>query len=336
MLFSVIVPVKNEIEHIEKSVLSMLELEDRGLGFEILIVDGNSTDGTKQLILDKFKYNPKIHLLDNPKGFTPCAFNIGIKAAKGEFILIAGARHKLDKKYADLCISDLEQNKHLGVSGGCAIHHFKGEVSEAIATAMTSKFGVGGSNFRAIKKSGYVDTVGTPVYRKILFDEIGLFDENLIRNQDDELNFRLYKAGYKAWLNIDAKVEYTVRSNFNNLWKQYNQYGYWKVFVNKKHQSLTSTRQIIPAVFVIYLLLLPFIFLFLKEARVFILIPIFLYIFTIIKISSFGNFNFIRFFLLIRAFLALHFSYGLGYLKGILDFYFLNKQPDKKMFRLSR
>lgn len=336
MLFSVIVPVKNEVNYIKSTVLSLLDLDDRGLGFEILIVDGNSTDGTKQILVEEFGYNPKVHLLSNPKGFTPNAFNIGIKAAKGEFIVIVGARHKLDRNYVSLCIEDLELNRLLGVSGGYAVHQYQGVVSEAIATAMTSKFGVGANNFRAIKKSGYVDTVGTPVYRKGLFDEIGLFDENLIRNQDDEFNFRLHKAGYKAWLNVNAKVEYIVRSNFSNLWKQYQQYGYWKVFVNKKHQSLTTIRQVIPALFVIYLIFLPFTVYFLKDICILILLPLFFYIIIILVVTKLGNFDIQRLFLLIRAYLTLHLSYGLGYLKGILDFCILNRLPNENMSQLSR
>jgi len=336
MLFSVIVPIKNEVKHIEHSVLSLLDLDDRGLGFEILLIDGNSTDGTFQLLFDKFGHNSKVSLLHNPRGYTPSAFNIGIGVAKGDYILIAGARHKLARNYAIMCISDLERDKKIGVVGGLAIHQNEGEVSESIAYAMTSKFGVGGQNFRAINKSAFVDTVGTPVYNKEIFDEIGIFDEALIRNQDDELNYRLHLAGYKAWLNVNALVTYTVRSNFYSLWRQYQQYGYWKIYVNKKHKTVTTFRQIIPALFVVYLFILPFIFILFNFALIILLLPLIGYIFSIIIITRTVKFNIYKSFLVSKSFLILHLSYGLGYLKGILDFLILRKSPDSKMIQLSR
>lgn len=336
MLFSVIVPIKNEINHIEKSILSLLQLEDRGLGFEILLIDGNSTDGTFQLLLEKFGNHPTISILQNPEGYTPYAFNIGIRAAKGDYVLIAGARHELSKNYAILCINDLERDRAIGVAGGKAIHQYKDEVSEVIAYVMTSKFGVGTQNFRTINKSAFVDTVGTPTYRKELFEIIGLFDEALVRNQDDELNYRLHLAGYKAWLNVDATVVYTVRANLKNLWKQYEQYGYWKIYVNKKHHAVTTFRQIIPAMFVTYLCFMPFLLMYYSQFAVVAMIPLFIYFSSIFVITQLGHFKSNRIFLIVKAFLTIHLSYGIGYLKGIMDFLVLRKSPNSKMHQLSR
>jgi GT2 family glycosyltransferase len=201
---------------------------------------------------------------------------------------------------------------------------------------MSSSFGVGNAHFRTGNKSGYVDTVAFGAYKKEVFDDIGYFDEDLIRNQDDEFNFRLLKNGYKIYLSNKIKSKYYVRGSFSKLFKQYYQYGYWKVFVNKKHKTVTTVRQLIPLFFVLFLILggiisfaHPYIFIFYRAI-------ILLYFLLGLLFAWDGNNSLKKAISITFTFFILHLSYGLGYLLAIFDFILLNKKPNDKSKTLSR
>ena len=202
---------------------------------------------------------------------------------------------------------------------------------------MSSSFGMGLGNFRTLSKSAYTDTVTSPMYPKKVFDTIGLFDAQLTRNQDDDFNFRVLKAGGKIWFEADIELKYYVRNTFKQVSKQFFQYGYWKVYVNKKHKTITTIRQMAPPLFVFYLLLSPFIFLIpfgvfwiLLSPNIFYLI---LLLFFSIKYADHSITNFLG---LIRSFVTLHLSYGSGYIRGILEFFILRKSPSIKQQVLTR
>jgi len=212
---------------------------------------------------------------------------------------------------------------------------YENETSQIIGAAMSSSFGVGNAHFRTGNKSGFVDTVAFGAYKKEIFEIVGFFDEELIRNQDDEFNFRVTKNGYKIYLNHEIKCKYYVRASFKKLFKQYYQYGYWKVYVNVLHKTVTTIRQLVPAAFVSYLMVLFLsilvglkFFLFLS---LFLVLYLLLAVFIAIKQSS-VSFKALK---IAFTFFVLHFSYGIGYLKGILDFFVLQKSI-KKHESLSR
>ena len=119
---------------------------------------------------------------------------------------------------------------------------------------MSTPFGVGDAKFRTGGSAGHVDTVAFGAYRRDALEEIGLFDVALSRNQDDELNYRLLKSGWRIWFDPRISSQYHVRSTYRNLVRQYYQYGYWKVFVNLKHRTITTWRQTVPALFLLVLL----------------------------------------------------------------------------------
>ena len=120
-----------------------------------------------------------------------------------------------------------------------------------IALAMSSSFGVGGSAFRTVTdRTMLADTVPFPAYTRSIIDRAGPYDEELVRNQDDEYNYRLRKLGAKILLAADVRSEYYSRSSIKSLWRQYFQYGYWKVRVLQKHPRQMKMRQFVPAAFV--------------------------------------------------------------------------------------
>ena len=188
-----------------------------------------------------------------------------------------------------------------------------------------------------------MDTVYLGCWPRNIFNWAGFFDEELVRNQDDEFNFRMTRAGYKIYFNPGIRSRYYVRTSFKKLGRQYFQYGYWKVYVNKKHKVVTSLRQLVPFAFVAYLLLLSIPVLLtvfnttLLPLLLVSLFPAALYLVasTAFAIRLSGSVS-LRTWYLLRSFCYLHLYYGSGYLKGLWDFVVLNKRPASKSRELSR
>jgi succinoglycan biosynthesis protein ExoA len=188
---------------------------------------------------------------------------------------------------------------------------------------MSSNFGVGGSAFRTIQdREMYVDTVAFPAYRRTLFDTVGLFNEELVRNQDDEFNYRIRKQGGKILLCPDIRSKYFSRSTFGTLWKQYYQYGYWKVRVMQLHPRQMSIRQFVPFAFVSTLVALGAIAIFSNIAAMALLTVIGLYLLGNLAASIAGakGGNISNVPLVALSFAILHISYGSGFIAGLFTF----------------
>ncbi len=355
-MVSVIIPCRNEEKNIAACVDAIFSSKlPPGFGIEVFIVDGESEDGTMKMVTDLQKKHSGLHFISNPKRITPVAFNLGIKASQGEYIQIIGARQIIAGDYILKGVERLQKQTDIWCVGGKVENVFENELGKIIAKAMDTPFGVGGGNFRILKTSTYVDTVGTPLFNKSVFEKIGLFDEELVRNQDDELSYRILKAGGKIFLDVEMKVKYFVRGNLKNLFKQYYQYGYWKVYVNRKHHTITTLRQLFPAAFVLFVLIM-------LPIAIFSFVEIFI---EIVKSNGISNFIYIWPILIycsvtlpyvaiasvlafrkseriievndyMRTFIILHSSYGLGYLAGILQFLILRKKSVGKNTSLSR
>lgn len=299
------------------------------------VCDGMSNDGTVELINDFVKRHPQFKLLTNTQKTTPFALNLGIKNSSADIVIILGAHSELDKEFVLKSVESFQIDPAIMCTGGVLENVYENGTSEIIGAAMSSSFGVGNAHFRTGNKSGFVDTVAFGAYKKEIFEKVGYFDEELIRNQDDEFNFRVTNAGYKIYLNHDIKCKYFVRASFKKLYRQYYQYGYWKVFVNKKHKTITTLRQLIPLFFVLYLLLLIISLaaprlIFISMSLPGILYVLMAFVFAAKSKSPFKAIGGIAY-----TFFILHFSYGLGYLKGIFDFFILGKSI-KKHESLSR
>lgn len=336
-MVSIVIPCRNEIGHIQEVVDSIYVNDYPQNLIEVILVDGMSNDGTRELFSDIQKKYTQIKIIDNNKQKTPYAFNLGIKHAKGDIVIICGARFLLSKNYIKQIVTVLNNHPEIGCVGGRIINTYENVNSEIISKAMASKFGVGFNNFRTINMDVYVDTVTPPAFHKSIFEELGYFDERLSRNQDDDFSFRLIKAGYKILLKSNISIRYSVRASFSKLFHQYKQYGYWKVFVNKKHKTVTTLRQLFPSLFLITLLFFPILIVINKKIGYLFLVEIAAYfILNFIFALKTNKFNIIHVFMQMYACFILHFSYGLGYIEGIVDFLILNKQPNKSNETLSR
>lgn len=206
-------------------------------------------------------------------------------------------------------------------------------IGKAIAFALSSPFGAGNAYYRiGTQKPKYVDTVPFGCYRREVFERIGFFDEDLVRNQDDEFNLRLIKNGGKILLAPDIVSYYYARDSLKKLWKMYFQYGYFKPLVAQKIGSILTWRQVIPVIFVSSLIISfvsslifkPFLWLSFLIFSLYLAISLFFSFHIAIK-------NDLRYLpLLLVVFFVLHASYGIGYLKGIWDFILFKKHRRKK------
>ena len=247
---SVVIPVRNEQDYIHKCIVSLVEQDYPKNLYEVLVVDGMSTDNSRRIVQSSTSNNPNIHVHENPNLLTSFGLNIGIKKSKGAIIIILGAHSFVE---TDFIRKNEEILTRIGADcvGGPIISIGETFRAKGISLAMSSIFGVGDALFRYAEKEGYVDTVAFGGYRREVFEKIGLFDEELTRNQDDEFNYRLRKAGGKIFITPQIKSYYYSSSNLAKLWKQYFQYGVWKIRVLQKHPRMMRLRQFVPGVFVL-------------------------------------------------------------------------------------
>jgi phenylacetate-CoA ligase len=255
-LVSVILPVRNEESFIEKSLASLLSQSVGADRLEILLVDGMSEDKTRILASTMLSSHPNISrkVLDNPGRTAPCAMNIGLRAATGTYVARLDGHSELEPAYFEKAIVLLGQHPQAAGVAGRLETIGEGHKAAAIAAAMSSGFGVGGADFRLRGEPGSLveaDTVAFPVYRREALEENGYFDESLVRNQDDEYNFRLRKKGWKLLLAADLQILYYSRAAFRKLWSQYYEYGLFKVRVLQKHPRQMSPRHFVPFLFVL-------------------------------------------------------------------------------------
>ncbi|MCE3296449.1 MAG: hypothetical protein K0R65_2163 [Crocinitomicaceae bacterium] len=334
---SVVIPCRNEKSYIEECVSAILSSRlEAACELQVYVVDGMSDDGTREVINSLCAQHDNVHLVDNTLKLTPYAFNLGIKAGgQCDYVQIVGARHILSDNYIAECVQRLQNDPSIWCVGGKIINEFVNEPGKIIAEAMSTSFGMGLGNFRTLEKSGFTDTVTSPMYPSWVFAKIGFFDENLVRNQDDDYNFRVLQAGGKIYFDANISLKYYVRAAFSGLRKQFFQYGYWKVFVNRKHKAVTTFRQLIPPLFVAYLALFGFSFLISLTVGLIFSLPFELYLALLFLVSlkqSKGK----DFWSFMLVFPMMHISYGLGYLLGIFHFLILGRDPSGKQKELSR
>lgn len=321
---SVIMPIRDEADYIEQSLGSVLQQDYPATHIEVIVVDGMSVDNTRDIITHLVAQYPHISvlILDNPKHIVPTGMNIALTQAQGEIIIRVDGHCKIASDYLSQCVKHLQQENLAGV-GGPIETISETPIGETIALAMCSPFGVGGSAFRTIRnRELFVDTIAFPAYTRQAIEHVGPYDEELIRNQDDEYNYRLRALGYKLLLSPDIQSQYYSRASLRKLWRQYFQYGYYKVRVMQKHPHQMRPRQFVPPVFVATVALGSIFALFSVAVFgiwIFILgMYILINLATSIQISGKAGWNHLK--LLPIVFVTLHISYGIGFLKGLIAF----------------
>ena len=257
IMLSVICPIYNEEKNIVACMDSMLCQDYPKEQLEIIFVDGMSTDGTRALVEDYVKKHSFIHLLDNPRHIAPTALNIGIRASKGDLIARIDAHAQYPDNYLSVLSSKLYEHEADNVGGVCRTLPARDTVvCKAIATALSSPFGMGNSYFRiGADHDMQVDTVPFGFFHREIFNRIGMFDEELVRNQDDEFNGRIIREGGKIFLVPEIVIDYFARDTIGKTSRMFYQYGLFKPLVNKKLGKPATIRQFFPLAFVLGLVL---------------------------------------------------------------------------------
>jgi cellulose synthase/poly-beta-1,6-N-acetylglucosamine synthase-like glycosyltransferase len=319
---SVLIPCRNEEKFIAKCLDSIINNDYPKENLEVLVIDGMSEDKTRQIVQEYEHKYPFIKMLDNPNKITPIAFNIGIQQAKGVIVFTIAAHATYEKDYISKCVSYME--KYEADSVGGIIITISGNnalVGKAIVIALSHRFGVGNSYFRiGSKEPKFVDTVPFGCYKKEVFEKIGLFNENLVRNQDIEFNLRLKKAGGKVLLAPDIVSYYYARSDLKSLFMQNFKNGLWVIYSNRFAKAPFSWRHLIPFVFVsslvgsLFLSIFwnPFLYLFLMIILAYLTANVFFSLNISLK-NGMKLFTFI-----VISFFVLHFSYGFGSIWGLM------------------
>jgi glycosyltransferase involved in cell wall biosynthesis len=251
-LVSVIIPVRNEAPSLEATINSILNQDYRG-EIEVVVADGMSTDGTRELLDQIHSQHKSVRYVDNPSGRTPNGLNIAITASRGQILVRCDGHAELPGNYVRAAVALINETGAVNV-GGLQRAVGTTPMQRAIAYAMTSRIGVGDARFRYGGAPGPVDTVYLGVFRRDALVDVGMFDEELTRNQDYELNIRLRAAGGTVWFDPALEVVYRPRRSLGALWRQYFQYGTWKRRVIRMHPESTRLRQLVPPLFILGLL----------------------------------------------------------------------------------
>jgi glycosyltransferase involved in cell wall biosynthesis len=337
---SVVVPCRNEESYIARCLDSILDGDYPRSLLEVLVVNGGSSDRTAEIVADYAVAHGGVVALENPQGTTPAALNIGIRAASGRVIVRMDAHVLYPPDYIRRLVAGLQDSGADNVGG--VLETVPGEdtpVAQAIALGISHRFGVGNSHFRVgTSERREVDTVPFGCFRREVFDRIGLFDEELIRNQDDEFNFRIITRGGRVLLLPDVFCRYFARRSFSQLARMYYQYGYFKPLVARKVGRVMTVRQLVPGLLVAVLAGSAALATWLPPARAaFALVAgSYLALVLLCSVGAARGHGFRCAVALLAVFPTLHFSYGAGFLLGIRDHLLTRSAPRTSALGLSR
>lgn len=330
---SVLAPCRNEAGHIEKALISILESDYPSDLIELLVLDGISDDGTRDIVTEMIRHDDRIRLIDNPNRIVPSAMNIGIAEARGEYIVRIDCHTAFAPNYISKCIEVSQRTGADNVGGYMqTLSGADTTTAKAIAAASMSRFGVGNSAFRVGGRECEIDTVPFGTFRKDHFEKIGLYDERLVRNQDIELNSRLRKAGGKIVISPEIKLSYFNRATYSGLWQQAFNNGLWNPYTIWLVGGGLSIRHFIPMAFVLSLFVLaiasvcywPISFLLLADVIAYSSMAALM----AVKVAAKDKVSSAK---ILWAFLTLHIAYGLGSLWAVITipFKFPNRNISK-------
>ncbi len=248
--------VRNEEDYVEQALQSLIDQDYPKDKYEIIVIDGCSTDSTLSIInslADQKSGAVSVNVMNNPNKILASGWNIGIRAARGNYVFRIDAHSAIPRDYASRCVDLSLQIPDAACVGGRLNTEAKGG-TKAISYVLSSPFGVGNSRFRYATKEGYVDTVAYGLYRKSVFDEIGLFDETLKRHQDLDLHSRIKSAGYKFYMDPSISATYFSRNTVHKMMRQGFQNGYWNLILAKRNPKALAVRHVVPLIFVLGIL----------------------------------------------------------------------------------
>jgi len=320
---SIIIPCLNEEKYIENCLNSIINSDYKKENLELLVVDGMSDDKTREIVKEYEKKYKYIKLIDNTKKTAPIAMNIGIKSSCGEFVFIISAHAKYETNYFSKLVENIIELDASCV-GPLLITDVKNKTkkSNSIKKVLSHKLGVGNASFRiGSDEVKDVDTVAFGCYKREVFDKYGFYDERLTRNQDIELNKRIKNGGGKIYLIPDVTCTYFAREDFGSLARNNFDNGRWNILTAYYTKSLNSLslRHFIPLLFVLSIIL-PIFLTIISYKFIFVLfLSLLIHFIAILLVSISIEDKETTVFNILKSFYTLHFSYGFGSIKGIID-----------------
>ena len=336
---SIIVPCRNEAGHIDTFLASALaQWLPPGWALQLLVADGASDDGTRAQLDRWAAQESRLRVIDNPERITSAALNRAIEQADGEIIVRMDVHTVYAEDYVAACIAALQRSGATCVGGAWRPVGEAGR-QRAIARAFESRFGSGGAASRQADLEGEVDTVYLGAWRRDDLVRLGGFDENLVRNQDDELALRIVRGGGRVWQSAAIRSWYTPRGSFRALFRQFWQYGYWKVAVIRKHRLPAAPRHLVPFAFVAALALLAAISFFWPPAGW--ALAGLLGVYGAAALASAAAIarpwrEPLQWAGIGLATACMHIGYGLGFARGLWDFGITRRAPGSAATRLTR
>lgn len=317
---SVVLPLRNESASIRDCLDSILAQDYPADRFEVIVVDGESDDDTPEIAREYGRRDPRVRLVANPGRIVPTGMNIGIRNARGDVVARVDGHTRIAPDYVRTGVETLERTGADNV-GGPMNAVGGGIFGDAVALATSSRFGVG-SYFHFGTEERSVDTVYMGMWPRSAFERVGLFEEELVRNQDDELSYRIRKAGGAIVLNPRMRSWYQNRQSIRRLARQYFQYGEWKVRVLQKHPRQMSWRHFVPPLFFVTLLVLGVASLFVPQSRFLLGGLLLAYGGTILAIAAANALSkgIGTWLATAAAFLTIHLAWGAGFLAGLARF----------------
>ena len=249
-LVSIILPTYNEAEHIANALLTLVAQRQTLLDFEILVVDGGSSDETVARITP-FLADNRVTLLSNPARSAPAAFNIGLRAATGEYVCILGAHAKYADDYIEQCYREMLLHDAVGCSGRVITVSADDSTSARLAAWCLGNAFASSTRSIRTRTEGFAETIPYPLFRKAALLELGGYNESLVRNQDNDMNHRLRAAGYRLYLTAKTHATYCARPDVKSLWSYAYRSGKWNALTLRVSPACMRVRHFIPLVFVL-------------------------------------------------------------------------------------
>ncbi len=315
---TLIVPTRNEEQHIDRCLEALTAQMYPAHRLTVMVVDGQSTDRTREVVGRWMERDPRVRLLDNPRRVMPAGLNVGIQAATTDLVGVISGHSAVDPDYVDHTVTLLQDSGAASV-GGRIERVATTAWQRAIAAATSSPIGVGDSRHNYSTRGQWVETVFPGMWRRSLFDEIGLFDPDMVANEDNELSYRIRRSGGRIRYDPSIVVRYIPRGSLRQLFKQYHSYGFGKVRVWRKHHGGLRWRHLVPPVWLAFLVVVGLLGLLTPPLRVAWLGVVLVYLALVmaesIRLRRAGA-STAR---VAAALVTLHFAYAIGIWSGIFE-----------------
>lgn len=336
---TVVMVVRNEAPFMARALELVLAQDYPRDRMEIIVADGLSDDGTRDVLAEYQAKYPFIQVVNNPGRIVASGLNVAIDRSQGELIVRIDGHGQVATDFVSQVVQLMDEHPEAWCAGGPIVHAGTNLFGEAVAVAMSHPLGVGLATHRFEDYEGYVEGAHFPTFRKWIFDRIGKFDEGLVRTEDDEFNYRIAQAGGKVYVSPRVRYVYYVRDRLGKLFRQYFQYSFWRIPVIKKHKKPTTLRQVVPPLFFLAVFVLLGVGIWLRQPWIALALPaIYLVALIAVAISVIPRKGLAVAALVPLAVATMHFAYALGIAYGGFAAMFYPKAWDQtgRMSELNR